>query len=125
VLCFYDKFQAGGKRYMATLVLHHPEEQVRANNKKSFSSCINSGLGEGFGIPAKYIPSLVKGIKVVVLCNTKLHERRAEGLLDSIVHSGYTDTGMKRYDISILDLKKVAYHRRDFGRLLQTGVAIF
>lgn len=110
---------------MANLVLHHPEEQVNLNNKKSFSNCFSSGLGEGFGIPSKYLPSLIKGIKVIVLCNTKGHERRAEGLLDRIVHNGYTDTGMKRYDISILDLKLVAYHRSDFGKLLQTGVAVF
>ena len=112
---------------MTTLVIHHPEDNIDMDHRKSFSYCFKKGVGKEFAIPSKYIPELKQGIKVVVLCNTKGHERRAEGTLSALVHSGYIGDGkgMKRYDVTINNIKTVGYHRDDFERLLHTGVAVF
>lgn len=112
---------------MTTLVIHHPEEEVTANNKKSFDSCCNTGIGQGFAISKAKIASLNPGDTVVILCNTRGFERRAEGILEKLVPSasGATGSGLKRYDVYISNIRHVQYHRNDFGKLTQNGIAVF
>ncbi|WP_421302448.1 hypothetical protein [Aeromonas veronii] len=110
---------------MTTLVIHHPEEEVAANQKKSFSICCSTGIGQGFAISKAKVAILKPGDKVVILCNTKGFERRAEGVLDKLIHSGATDSGLKRYDVYIKNISQVGYHRSDFGKLTHNGIAVF
>lgn len=112
---------------MTTLVLNHPQSQVIANKKKSFASTFSSGVGEGYYIPQKLISGLNPGDNVVILSDKRGMEERAEGILDKFVVSGQTDHNppRPRYDVYILDLKKVKFHRRDFGNLERSGIAVF
>jgi hypothetical protein len=62
----------------------------------------------------------VFGSDVVVLLD-KVDKRSAEGTLAKLVDNGKTETGMKRYDVHIKDLKEVDYKPERLGR---TGVSI-
>ncbi|HBC3415232.1 hypothetical protein P3647_13610 [Vibrio parahaemolyticus] len=110
---------------MTTLVIHHPEEQVVENQKKSFATCVSSGLGKGFAISKANVAKLRAGDCVVILCNTKGFERRAEGKLVKLEHTGATGSGLKRYCVHIEDIHLTKYHRNDFGKLNHNGVAVF
>jgi len=110
---------------MKTLVIHHPEEEVTENQKKSFSLCCSTGIGQGFAISKAKVASLNSGDKIVILCNTSGYERRAEGTLIKLVHSGATGSGLKRYNVFIDNIIQVNYHRNDFGKLTHNGIAVF
>ncbi len=110
---------------MKTLVIHHPEEEVTENNKRSFSICCSTGIGEGFAISKSKVDILKPGDKVVILCSTKGAERRAEGSLVKLVHVGATKSGLKRYDVYIDSIFTVDYHRSDFDKLTHTGIAVY
>ena len=110
---------------MTTLVIHHPEEEVISNQKKSFSICCSTGIGRGFAISEDKVAGLKSGDTIIILCNTKGFERRAEGSLDKLIHVGATESGLKRYDVYIKTITKVEYHRNDFGKLTHNGIAVF
>lgn len=110
---------------MKNLVIHHPVDKVICQGKKSFANCMKTMVGEGFAISKANVAALKAGDNVIVLCSSKGYERRAEGQLEKLVHSGKTGSGLKRYDVFIKDLIEVPYHRSDFGKLNHNGVAIF
>ena len=110
---------------MKTLVIHHPEDKVVDENKKSFVKCCATRIGEGFALSKEKVASLKPGDKVVILCSTQGNQRRAEGELVKLEHSGATRSGLKRYNVFIKNIKVVSYHRNDFGKLNHNGIVVF
>lgn len=65
-------------------------------------------------------------VRVVILCKTPRHQRRAEGTLIRLIDSGErTNSGLIRYNVHIKDIEKVAYLRNDVPKLSHTGIAVF
>jgi|SRR5262245_6655920 len=104
---------------MATLIIHAPQEMVAQESKRSFDRTIQLGIGEAYAIPKAEADLLAPGDKVVVL--SKDEKRRAEGTLVKLVQNGETETGMKRYDVHMQDLKPVPYKSEPLER---TGVSV-
>ena len=104
---------------MATLIIHAPQGKAEQEGKRSFRRTIELSIGEGYAIPKAYAGRLGRGDKVVVL--SKDESRRAEGTLVKLMQNGETQTGMKRYDVHMENVKEVAYKPEPLGR---TGVSV-
>ena len=112
---------------LVSLVLNHPESQVKKKKKQPFSQTFKTGIGVGYYIPQTLMQRISIGDRVVILSDKKGSEERAEGVLSNFMQSGSTNHNppRPRYDVCITGLKKVKYHRNDFGKLERSGVAVF
>ena len=104
---------------MATLIIHAPKGKADSEGKRSFATTLQPGIGDSYAISKSDVDQLSTGDKVVVL--SKDERRRAEGRLDKLVPNGRTETGMKRFDVHITELKEVDFRPESLGR---TGVSV-
>jgi hypothetical protein len=105
---------------MTTLVIHTPSSKVVQEAKRSFEKTLESKVGDEYAIYRPLLPRLNPGCRVVVL--DKDQEKRAEGTLVKLEPRSKTDNGIQRYDVHIVDLKRVEYQPEALNRC---GIAVF
>lgn len=103
---------------MSTLVLHAPRSRARNGEAASFEDVLASGIGDGYIIGKSLRPRILDGCKIVVL--DKDQELRAEGRLRCLVESEKAGNYQQRYNVHIIDLKRVHYKPE---RLNRNGIA--
>ncbi len=104
---------------MSTLVIHAPRAKVEEEQKRSFKTTLQSGVGDEYAIASSLVRRLSPGCKVVVL--SKDEGLRAEGELVMLVPKSKTANGIQRYDVHVKNLKIVPYKPE---RLNRNGVAV-
>ncbi len=100
-------------------MINAPKAKVQGENKRSFKSTFNSGIGDEYAIWSHWVSLIAPGCKVVLL--SKDEELRAEGELVELVPKSKTGSGIQRYDVHLKKLKMVPYKAE---RLNRNGVAV-
>lgn len=105
---------------MCTLILNAPSRANMASHCKSYSSILINQVGPDYAIYSDisnkiaYVRSFGHKVHIVLLC--KNHKRRAEGSLNNILYTTTARNNVKRYDISICNLKTVPYISESLNR---------
>lgn len=93
---------------MIALYLNAPEWRVGIEKCRSFQDMLTTSVGGGYAIPKGNAAQCLPGCMVVLLSQDG--KLRAEGKLKALTETGEkTGSGMLRYDVHIMELKKVPY----------------
>jgi hypothetical protein len=111
-----------GEEGMATLVISASHARAMKGGK-TFEAILEDGRGPGYAIFQDDVVRLIPG-STVVLVRQDRNQRRAEGSLVGTPQYSLRNTpqGVRRYDVSIKNLKEVTFRPE---RLNRFGVAVY
>jgi hypothetical protein len=107
---------------MPTLVIHAPRRAVVAENRRTFESTFEKGVGDRYAIFKRLTRQLHPGCPVILL--SKDEKKQAEGTLVKLEPlRTVTKNGVPTYDVHIENLKRVHYRGENIT-LNRCGVAV-